>query len=83
MPTFKDGNIVVNESGAVCMYLEDNYSDGTNKLIPSDRTERAQVYQRMYETANIQSVVIEKLVYYKMRTKKEDWSEGYLKGFSL
>lgn len=74
---------MVNESGAVCMYLEDNYSDNTNKLIPSDKAERAQVYQTMYETVNIQSAVIEKLVYYKMRTKKEDWNEGYLKGFSL
>ncbi|XP_045165511.2 glutathione S-transferase A-like [Mercenaria mercenaria] len=79
VPTFKDGNVVVNESGAVCMYLEEKYSDDSNRLFPTKADERAEVYQRMFETTNVQSNISEKLVYYLFRTKKEDIDEKILK----
>ena len=77
-PTFKDGDLVVNESGAICLDLEEKYSNDENRLIPTDVGQRALVYQRMFESSNIQSNVMSPLFYYKMTKKKEDWEETYL-----
>ncbi|XP_060577398.1 glutathione S-transferase A-like [Ruditapes philippinarum] len=79
LPTFKDGDVVVNESGAICMYLEEKYSDNSNRLLPQDVNERAEVYQRMFETSNIISNIQEPIVRYRYRTKAEDLDHGYLK----
>lgn len=75
VPTFKDGDLVVNESGATCMYLEERNSNDSNRLFPADPAARSAVYQKVFETANIQSNVMMPLVYYMMRTKKEDFDE--------
>jgi glutathione S-transferase len=79
VPTFKDGDTIVNESGAICFYIEEKYSNADNRLLPVDAGQRALVYQRMFESSNIQSNVMQPLFYYKMTTKKEDWDENYLK----
>lgn len=78
-PTFRDGDLVVCESGAICQYLDDKYSNDDNRLIPTDAAQRSQVYQRMYESSNLQSVVLQPLYYYKRSTKKEDQDANYLK----
>ena len=75
VPTFKDGSLVVNESGAACMYLEEKYSNDSNRLFPTDPAARSAVFQKMFESQNIQTGVMQPLVYYKMRTKKEDQDE--------
>uniref|UniRef100_K1QJ85 Glutathione S-transferase A n=1 Tax=Magallana gigas TaxID=29159 RepID=K1QJ85_MAGGI len=49
VPTFKDGDIVVNESNAICEYLECTYTDKGTQLIPTDKAKRARVLQRMHE----------------------------------
>nr|ACM44933.1 rho-class glutathione S-transferase [Laternula elliptica] len=66
VPTFTDGDVVVNESTAICMYLEEKYPKVP--LFPSDTTIRAKVYQRMFETSNISTNVME-FVQYKMKNK--------------
>ncbi|XP_060577393.1 glutathione S-transferase A-like [Ruditapes philippinarum] len=78
VPTFKDGDLVVNESGAICMYLEEKYSKDSNKLLPADVNKRAEVYQRMFESPNLQTNVTEKLVYYRWMNKEEEWDKKYL-----
>jgi glutathione S-transferase len=62
------------------MYLEEKYSDNSNRLLPQDVNERAEVYQRMFETSNIISNIQEPIVRYRYRTKAEDLDHGYLKG---
>jgi len=47
-PTFKDGDAVVNESGAICLYLETQYPD--KPLLPKDAASKAKVLQRFFET---------------------------------
>lgn len=79
LPTFRDGDVVVNESNAICMYLEEKYSTDSNRLLPTDPGDRAQVYQRMFESQNIQSNIFMDTIYYKMRTKKEDWDQEKIK----
>lgn len=68
LPTFKDGDVTVNESGAICMYLEEKFND-RNKLFPSDVGKRAEVYQRMFEVQNIVSNIMETLVRPRMQNK--------------
>jgi glutathione S-transferase len=41
VPTFKDGDIVVNESLAILLYLEDAYPEPS--LLPKDKKDRALV----------------------------------------
>ncbi|XP_048731048.1 glutathione S-transferase A-like isoform X1 [Ostrea edulis] len=49
VPTFTHGTIVVNESSAICEYLESTFKEKGTQLVPSGRNERALVLQRMYE----------------------------------
>ncbi|XP_050389630.2 glutathione S-transferase A [Patella vulgata] len=79
VPTFKDGDIVVNESAAICDYLERRYCNQGTQLIPSDVKEQANVLQRMYEVSNVEGNILKELVYYIFHTKKEDQDEALLK----
>uniref|UniRef100_A0A3P8RIY1 Glutathione S-transferase rho n=1 Tax=Amphiprion percula TaxID=161767 RepID=A0A3P8RIY1_AMPPE len=49
LPSFKHGNIVVNESYSVCFYLESQFKNQGTKLIPDDTDQQALMYQRMFE----------------------------------
>ena len=73
--TFKDGSLVVNESGAVCMYLEEKYSNDSNRLIPTDPAARSAVFQKIFESHNIETGVMQPLVYSKIIAKKGDQYE--------
>ena len=42
LPTFKDGDVVVNESLAAILYLEEAYTSGT-QLLPADPKAKAKV----------------------------------------
>lgn len=60
------------------MYLEEKYSNDSNRLLPSDPVARAAVFQKMFESANITTNITVTLVYYRWRTKKEDIDEKLL-----
>uniref|UniRef100_A0A3Q1H9X2 Glutathione S-transferase rho n=1 Tax=Acanthochromis polyacanthus TaxID=80966 RepID=A0A3Q1H9X2_9TELE len=49
LPSFKHGNIVVNESYGICFYLESQFKNQGTKLIPDDTDQQALMYQRMFE----------------------------------
>lgn len=49
LPSFKHGDVTVNESYAVCFYLESQFKSQGNKLIPDSPAEQALMYQRMME----------------------------------
>ncbi|XP_076437717.1 glutathione S-transferase A-like [Babylonia areolata] len=80
VPTFKDGDNVINESGAICDYLEYKYKDQGNKLLPDDPELRGKVLQRVWESQNFFKMVIEDVVYYQFEHKGADLDEEYLKG---
>uniref|UniRef100_A0A672H624 Glutathione S-transferase A-like n=1 Tax=Salarias fasciatus TaxID=181472 RepID=A0A672H624_SALFA len=48
-PTFKHGDIIVNESFAACLYLESQFKSQGTTLIPESSEEQALMYQRMFE----------------------------------
>lgn len=80
VPTFHDGDTVVNESGAICDYLEYKYSKEGNCLLPEDAAVRGKVLQRMHEAQNLNKALIEGVVYYQFRTKEADIDHAYLDG---
>ncbi|XP_028317757.1 glutathione S-transferase A-like [Gouania willdenowi] len=49
LPSFKHGDVVVNESYAACLYLENTFKSQGNKLIPDGAAEQGLMYQRMFE----------------------------------
>ncbi|XP_037549256.1 glutathione S-transferase A-like [Nematolebias whitei] len=53
LPAFKHGDVVVNESVAACLYLENQFRSQGNKLIPDSPAERAVMYQRMMEALTL------------------------------
>ncbi|XP_071357296.1 glutathione S-transferase A-like [Trachinotus anak] len=49
LPSFKHGDLIVNESYAACFYLESQFKSQGNQLIPDNPAEQALMYQRMFE----------------------------------
>ncbi|XP_008285824.1 glutathione S-transferase A-like [Stegastes partitus] len=49
LPSFKHGNIIVNESYGACFYLESQFKNQGTKLVPDDTAQQALMYQRMFE----------------------------------
>ncbi|XP_052064586.1 glutathione S-transferase A-like isoform X1 [Mytilus californianus] len=79
VPTFTDGEVVVNESGAICEYLESTYKDKGTQLIPSGTKQRALVLQRMNEAvANLMHKMLLDYLYEFMETKEEDMNPDTL-----
>ena len=78
VPTFKHGDIILNESKGVCHYLENRFKTQGMKLIPDDPMTQARVLQRMYESENLTEKGVKNIAYYIWRTPKEKINETYL-----
>lgn len=63
LPTFKHGDNIVNESYAACLYLENQFKNQGNKLIPDSPGDLALMYQRMFEGLTF-SEKLNAVVYY-------------------
>ncbi|XP_017340785.1 glutathione S-transferase rho [Ictalurus punctatus] len=63
LPTFKHGDVVVNESLAACMYLENQFKSQGTQLMPDDMKEQALVLQRVFESCTLQQKMYEGLFY--------------------
>ncbi|XP_015242677.1 PREDICTED: glutathione S-transferase A-like [Cyprinodon variegatus] len=65
LPSFKDGDKIINESIGACLYLENQYKSQGTKLIPDSPAEQALMYQRMME-GNTLMQKIATVLYYHM-----------------
>ncbi|KAF7702591.1 hypothetical protein HF521_001874 [Silurus meridionalis] len=63
LPVFKHGDVVINESMAVCMYLENQFQSQGTRLIPGDVKEQALVLQRVFESSTLQQKMYESVFY--------------------
>ncbi|XP_060771548.1 glutathione S-transferase A-like isoform X1 [Neoarius graeffei] len=63
LPTFKHGDVVVNESFAACLYLENQFKSQGTQLIPDDVKEQALVLQRAFEALALQQKMYDSLFY--------------------
>ena len=67
VPTFKDGNVIINESIAICQYLANTYKDQGTQLVPNDGILAALNLQRINEIHNLYDKVIDLSRYYWKR----------------
>ncbi|XP_051806520.1 glutathione S-transferase A-like [Acanthochromis polyacanthus] len=63
LPSFKHGNIIVNESYGACFYLESQFKNKGTKLIPDDTDQKALMYQRMFEGPTFYDKVLTAIYY--------------------
>lgn len=72
MPTFRDGDTVVNESMAICLYLENTYKSQGTKLLPDDPKDAGHVFQTTFEAQeNFQRKVLMDFVFYQWMYPKD------------
>merc|ERR1712168_72934 len=69
VPTFKHGDIVLNESKGICHYLEEEFKTQGTSLIPADGRSKAHVLQRMYEVDNLWDKGLVGVMYAQWREK--------------
>ncbi|CAL9691314.1 unnamed protein product [Knipowitschia caucasica] len=77
-PTFRHGNIKINESYAICEYLEDRFSGQGTPLKPKDIGERALMMQRMHEGNTLMSKFAD-AAFYTWRVPEAERNEATLK----
>lgn len=70
VPTFRHGNVVINESLAIVDYLESVL--GGKKLVPDDPAQKALVLQRKFEALNLHKKGGEDLIFYVRFNKPEE-----------
>ncbi|XP_030596942.1 glutathione S-transferase A-like [Archocentrus centrarchus] len=78
LPTFKHGDIIVNESYAACFYLESQFKSQGTKLIPDSQTEQALMYQRMFEGLTFYEK-LSAVIYYEWYVPEEERHDSALK----
>ncbi|XP_041812064.1 glutathione S-transferase A-like [Chelmon rostratus] len=78
LPTFKHGDIIVNESYAACFYLEGQFKASGNKLIPDSQAEQALMYQRMFEGLTFYEK-LNAVIYYEWFVPEAERHESALK----
>ncbi|XP_035679374.1 glutathione S-transferase A-like isoform X3 [Branchiostoma floridae] len=78
VPAFKHGNVIVNESLAICLYLESTFKAQGTKLLPDDPAQQALVLQRAVESQNFRDNAAYGVLSYFFRTKPEDRTEAML-----
>jgi len=78
VPTFRHGNIVVNEHKGICHYLENQFKNQGTKLIPDEPLDQANVLQRMFETDSLTDKAAKNIMYYLMMTPKDQIDAKHL-----
>ncbi|CAF3622757.1 unnamed protein product [Rotaria sordida] len=74
IPSLKIGNIVLNESLAICFYLEDLIKNQGIKFLPQDPYLRAQVLQCTFDSLRLQKFGSENVIYYIWHTPPERYN---------
>uniref|UniRef100_A0A3P9HLP6 Glutathione S-transferase rho n=1 Tax=Oryzias latipes TaxID=8090 RepID=A0A3P9HLP6_ORYLA len=71
LPSFKHGDNIVNDSYAICFYLESQFQNQGNRLIPDAAEERALMYQRMFEGQSFYEK-LNNVIYYDLFVPEEE-----------
>ncbi|XP_020788217.1 glutathione S-transferase A-like [Boleophthalmus pectinirostris] len=77
-PAFQHGKIIVNESFAICEYLEDTFKGQGTALVPQDPVDRAMMRQRMHEGNTLMSKFVD-VAFYVWRIPEAERNEATLK----
>ncbi|XP_043920579.1 glutathione S-transferase A-like [Protopterus annectens] len=76
VPAFKHGDIILNESIGICLYLEDLFKSEGVQLMPDDPREKALILQRSLESNNIFQKIGDITCYNKMVPENERSEAG-------
>ncbi|KAM4549787.1 glutathione S-transferase A-like [Fundulus diaphanus] len=71
LPAFKHGDIVLNESYGVCLYLEDQFKSQGTQLTPDNKAESALMFQRMFEGLTLFDAIKQALFYTRFVPENE------------
>ncbi|XP_051884509.1 glutathione S-transferase A-like [Pristis pectinata] len=77
LPSFRHGDIKLNESFGVCLYLESQFKSQGTQLIPDSGAEQALVYQRMFEVLALQEKIMA-IVYYFWKVPENERHDSAL-----
>ncbi|XP_069757147.1 glutathione S-transferase A-like isoform X3 [Narcine bancroftii] len=77
LPTFCHGDIILNESFGVCLYLENQFNSQGTRLFPDSREEQGLTYQRMFEVLTLQEK-IDAIVYYFWKVPENERCDSAL-----
>ncbi|KAK7898396.1 hypothetical protein WMY93_019249 [Mugilogobius chulae] len=77
-PAFQHGKIIINESFAICEYLEDTFKGQGTALVPEDKGERAMMRQRMHEGNTLMGKFID-VAFYLWRVPEAERNDATLK----
>ncbi|KAM9340392.1 glutathione S-transferase A-like [Symphorus nematophorus] len=78
LPAFKHGDIILNESCAACLYLENQFKSQGIKLIPDSPAEQALMYQRMMEGLTLTDK-LNLVIYYEWLVPEEERHDSAVK----
>lgn len=78
LPSFKHGDIIVNESNGACMYLEERFKSQGNQLVPDSFEEKALMYQRMHEGSTLLQKLAD-VAFYTWRVPEAERHDSALK----
>uniref|UniRef100_A0A8C7X387 Glutathione S-transferase rho n=1 Tax=Oryzias sinensis TaxID=183150 RepID=A0A8C7X387_9TELE len=77
LPAFRHGDVVVNESTAACLYLENRFQSQGNRLIPDSPAEQALVFQLSFTLRKQQKGY--SVIYYDLLVPEEERHDSTLK----
>ncbi|XP_077362677.1 glutathione S-transferase A-like [Festucalex cinctus] len=75
LPTFHHGDRVINESAGACIYLENEFKEQGNQLIPSCHKEQAIMYQRIFEVVALGQKLGD-VIYYEWKVPEGERHES-------
>uniref|UniRef100_A0A3Q0SD05 Glutathione S-transferase rho n=1 Tax=Amphilophus citrinellus TaxID=61819 RepID=A0A3Q0SD05_AMPCI len=78
LPAFKYGNIILNESLATCLYLENQFKSQGIQLIPDSPENHAVMYQRMMEGLTLTDK-LNSVIYYDQSVPEEEIHDSAVK----
>ncbi|KAL6100045.1 uncharacterized protein ACO6RY_01735 [Pungitius sinensis] len=78
LPSFKHGDVIVNESYAACFYLESQFKSQGSLLIPEGPAEQALMYQRLFEGVTFYEKLTA-VIYYDWFVPEEERHDSALK----
>ncbi|UJR25197.1 hypothetical protein I4U23_006550 [Adineta vaga] len=79
VPSFKIGNLILNQSLAICLYLENKMKNQGTILLPDNLYLRAQVIQCIFDSIRLQKIGSENVIYYIWHTPQERYDFDLLK----
>ncbi|KAJ3609313.1 hypothetical protein NHX12_023836 [Muraenolepis orangiensis] len=78
LPVLTHGDNIINESYAVCLYLEAQFKSQGTQLIPDGPAQQALMYQRMFEGVTLTEKIAD-VIYYQLKIPEGERHDSAVK----